>query len=100
VDCFKGTIIFEGLVFRFATLHSIQDLQKDSLKQFTQLNLHYHASERAIRNVKVKQKVSCQFKSQLGAEIFVTIRSIIDTCIRRDIDIFQSLVAIANYRAE
>ena len=32
-----------------------------------------NASERAIRNIKVKQKVSGQFKSQRGAEIYAMI---------------------------
>jgi transposase len=59
-----------------------------------------NASERAIRNVKVKQKVSCQFKSELGAQIFVKIRSVIDTCIKRNIDIFNALKLVANYRPE
>ena len=38
-----------------------------------------NASERAIRNVKVKQKVSSQFKSLDGAKSYETLRSIIDT---------------------
>ena len=59
-----------------------------------------NASERAIRNVKVKQKVSGQFKSQLGAKIFVTIRSIIDTSLKRNLDVFLALKQIAGYRAE
>lgn len=87
VTAFKKRLVkYRGHIFEFLRHHEVPP--------------DNNASERAIRNVKVKQKVSCQFKSQLGAEIFVTIRSIIDTCIRRDIDIFQSLVAIANYRAE
>lgn len=41
-----------------------------------------NGSERAIRNVKVKQKVSGQFKTQRGAEIYAIIRSVTDTCIK------------------
>lgn len=48
-------------------------------------------SERSIRNVKVKQKVSGQFKSIQGAQTFVVIRSVIDTCIKRKLNIFTSL---------
>ena len=40
-----------------------------------------NGSERAIRNIKVKQKVSGQFKTQHGAEIYAVIRSVTDTCI-------------------
>ena len=53
-------------------------------------------SERAIRNVKVKQKISGQFKTMGGAEIFVIIRSVIDTLIKRNLNIFDSLVQLAN----
>ena len=45
--------------------------------------LDNNASERAIRNVKVKQKVSCQFKSPDGARSYATLRSIIDTSRKR-----------------
>lgn len=54
-----------------------------------------NGSERAIRNVKVKQKVSGQFKSLLGGNVFVTIRSIIDTALKRNEDVFQILRKIA-----
>lgn len=52
-----------------------------------------NASERAIRNVKVKQKVSGQFKS--NENIFCILRSVIDTCKKRGVDIFSSLNSIA-----
>jgi transposase-like protein len=41
-----------------------------------------NGSERAIRNVKVKHKVSGFFKSYNGAQSFAVIRSIIDTAIK------------------
>jgi transposase len=41
-----------------------------------------NASERVIRNVKVKQKVSGQFKTENGAQIYAVIRSVTDTCIK------------------
>lgn len=51
--------------------------------------LYYHevppdnnGSERAIRNVKVKQKISGQFKSLVGAQNFAILRSVIDTAIK------------------
>lgn len=52
-------------------------------------------SERSIRNVKVKQKVSGQFKSIKGAQTFVIIRSVIDTLIKRKLNIFHSLYKLA-----
>jgi transposase len=54
-----------------------------------------NASERAIRNAKVKQKVSGQFKT--GQQDFCVLRSVIDTCKKRSIDIFNSLSSIANF---
>ena len=67
------------------------------------LTFLYHAetpadnngSERAIRNVKVKQKISGQFK--IGQKRFSVLRSVIDTCIKRGIDILDALTAIANF---
>lgn len=42
-----------------------------------------NASERAIRNIKVKQKVSGEFRSDRGADIFAVFRSIVDTVLKR-----------------
>jgi transposase len=62
---------------------------------------HYHippgnnASARAIRNIKVKQKISGQFRSLEGAKNFAFIRSIIDTLNKRNLNIFQNLELIA-----
>lgn len=57
-----------------------------------------NASERAIRNIKVKQKVSGQFKS--GQNTFSIIRSVIDTFKKRDLNILQNLQLIANFVPE
>jgi len=51
-----------------------------------------NASERAVRNVKVKQKISGQFKS--GQDTFCTIRSIIDTLRKRELDVLFFLKRI------
>ncbi len=63
--------------------------------------LYYHqvppdnnGSEQAIRNVKVKQKISNQFKSFKGAENFAILRSIIDTAIKNDLNPLFSLSQI------
>ena len=53
-----------------------------------------NASERAIRNIKVKQKVSGQFKS--GQNTFCVIRSVIDTFKKRELNILHNLQLIAN----
>jgi len=49
-----------------------------------------NGSERAIRNVKVKQKISTMFKTEQGINNYAIIRSVFDTCIKRKIDIFDS----------
>jgi transposase len=55
-----------------------------------------NASERAIRNVKVKQKVSGQFKSFQGAERFAVLRSIADTVVKNGQNILNAFATIAN----
>jgi len=54
-----------------------------------------NGSERAIRNVKVKAKISGQFRSFRGAQNFVTLRSVIDTLIKQSLQILPSLQTIA-----
>jgi len=63
--------------------------------------LYYHevppdnnGSERAIRNVKVKQKISGQFRSFQGAENFAILRSVIDTAIKNNLNPLHSLSEI------
>ncbi len=51
-----------------------------------------NASERAFRNVKVKLKVSGMFKTESGADQFAIIRSVIDTFIKRDQPVMNSLI--------
>jgi hypothetical protein len=48
-----------------------------------------NGSERAIRNLKVKLKVSQQFKSSQGAKDYATLRSVIDTARKRDLNEFE-----------
>jgi transposase len=69
--------------------------------------LHYNnvppdnnGSERAIRNIKVKQKVSGGFRSLDGADGFAALRSVIDTTIKSGNDVFHALSLIANLAAE
>lgn len=58
-----------------------------------------NGSERAIRNVKVKQKVSGQFKSTKAALQFAILRSITDTALKNDQNVLNSLWTIANLKA-
>jgi len=55
-----------------------------------------NASERAIRNFKVKLKVSGFFKSPTGSENYAVIRSVIDTAIKNQQNPYEvtRLVAI------
>ncbi|MBL0708983.1 MAG: transposase, partial [Sulfurimonas sp.] len=81
------------------TAKQIKSITKSKDKIFTFLlneNIppDNNASERAIRNVKVKQKVSGQFKSYDGAKNYANLRSIIDTSRKRGLNEFESLVAV------
>lgn len=55
-----------------------------------------NASERAVRNIKVKQKISGQFKSDKGAETFAILRSVIDTTIKNNGNVLQTLANMSN----
>jgi transposase len=57
-----------------------------------------NASERAIRNVKVKTKVSGQFRNKdgKGADRYAKIRSVIDTTIKNGQDVYAALICMAN----
>lgn len=77
----------------------IKSLTKSRDKIFTFL-LHpnippdNNGSERAIRNVKVKLKVSGQFKTFQGAQDYAVLRSVIDTSRKRGLNEFDSLVGV------
>ena len=57
-------------------------------------------AERAIRNVKVKHKISGQFKILSAAENFAILRSIIDTAIKNNQNVVGALSAIAAYKRD
>lgn len=58
---------------------------------------HNNASERAISNVKVKQKISGQFVSEQKAIDFAVIRSVLDTLLKNKLNIFDALKTIAQF---
>jgi len=55
-----------------------------------------NGSERAIRNIKVKMKISNQFKSFEFAQHYAVIRSVIDTTIKNSMNVFEALTHLAN----
>lgn len=59
-----------------------------------------NGSERSIRNVKVKQKISGQFKSTDGANVFAILRSVIDTTIKSGQNVLNALFLIATFGTE
>ena len=81
------------------THKQVKSLTKSKEKLFTFLldeNIppDNNGSERAIRNIKVKQKVSGQFKSLAGAQNYANLRSIVDTSRKRGLNEFESLVSV------
>lgn len=59
-----------------------------------------NGSERAIRNIKVKQKISGQFKTSFGANCFAVLRSITDTCLKNNQNVLNALKLIAANQPE
>lgn len=56
-----------------------------------------NASEQAIRNVKVKTKVSTHFRSEDGARQFAILRSVIDTTIKNTQNVFEALTLLIKF---
>lgn len=59
-----------------------------------------NGSERAIRNIKVKQKISGQFKTLESANLFAVLRSVIDTTIKNGNSVLNALHLIATFGTE
>lgn len=77
----KRMIKYSGYVFNFLLNN---DIPPDN-----------NGSERAIRNFKVKLKISNFFKSPNGAKVYATIRSVIDTAIKNNKNPFEIVRLIA-----
>ena len=56
-----------------------------------------NGSERAIRNFKVKQKVSGYFKTNKGAENYAILRSVCDTAIKNNKNPLMPFKLVTNY---
>jgi transposase len=56
-----------------------------------------NASESAICNVKMKQKISGQFKEENTAQNFAKISSVIDTTIKNGLNILEALALITKF---
>lgn len=103
---------------RLATILEISELSKNKKLKAFQKRLQKHkykifpflydsrippdnnASERAIRNVKVKSKISGQFVSEQKATDYAILRSIIDTILKNGANVIDSLRLIAQFRPE
>ena len=59
-----------------------------------------NASERAIRNVKVKQKISGQFKTERAARNFAKIRSVIDTTVKNGMNVLEAMTLITKLKPQ
>lgn len=59
-----------------------------------------NGSERAVRNVKVKTKISGLFRTEDGANRFAIIRSVIDTSIKNTNNVFQAISLLVNLQPE
>ena len=59
-----------------------------------------NGSERAVRNIKVKQKISGQFKIDKTAQNFAQMRSVIDTTIKNGLNVLDALNLIAKLEVQ
>jgi len=91
--------------FHSKTKAFVKRLIKNKESVFTFLyhhNVPYdnNGSERAIRNVKVKNKISGSFRSQDGANRFAILRSVIDTTVKNTQNVFTAIIIVANFEPE
>jgi transposase len=91
--CYKELISFQKRMVRYKN-HLFTFLYDPAVPS------HNNDSEKAIRNVKVKQKVSGQFKNMFAAENFAILRSIIETAIKNNQNVLPALNVIAHYKRD
>jgi hypothetical protein len=113
-QCMERTLIIQGLEYlldnppdqKHKELYTFyKRMRKERQHIFTFLFIanvpaDNNASERAIRNVKVKQKISGQFKIGQTAQNFAQIQSVIDTTIKNGLNVLQALVIVAIFEFE
>jgi transposase/regulator of replication initiation timing len=88
----------QALADPYKNLQKSLTKHSDSLFRFLEnMDVPYenNASERAIRPLKVKQKVSGMFKSDQGGETFCQLHSIANTAKKNKQEPFQALIAVA-----
>lgn len=101
---FMDLLLSKPSIDKSQTQKQLNSFRKARDKIFTFL-LHPHvppdnnASERAIRNIKVKLKVSGQFKSLQGAIRYANLRSIVDTSRKRGLNEFEALRDVISGRS-
>lgn len=94
-------LLQEEIVAKYPKLRTLREkLKKD--KTFLTTCLHYknvppdnNWSERAIRNFKTKMKISGGFRSTQGAKIYAILRSITDTAIKQNQNVWQTFLNLA-----
>lgn len=88
----------DNLDKKFQSLQKSLKKHADHLFKFLQqagIPYDNNASERGIRPLKVKQKVSGMFKTNKGADAFCQLHSIVDTARKNKQDPFRALIAVA-----
>lgn len=83
---------------KFRALQKSLKIHSDHLFGFLEhIGVPYdnNGSERSVRPLKVKQKVSGMFKSDNGADAFCVLHSIVDTARKNKQDPFFALIAVA-----
>jgi len=101
-----GILINQKLPKKVPKIFTFQNRMKKHQHQvfnfLFQSNVPYdnNGSEQAIRNIKVKQKVSGNFRSERGSEIFAILRSVFDTTIKKGGNPFETIRIAVNLSAK
>lgn len=83
---------------KFKALQKSLIKHKDHLLEFLkfpEVPYDNNASERSVRPLKVKQKISGMFKTETGADAFCQLHSIVETARKNRQDPFLALIAVA-----
>lgn len=78
-------------------LREYQDNYTEWIRDFT-IPVTNNLSERALRFVKCKDKISGQFLSEAYAKHFANIQTYIETCARNGVNVFQALLRLTHNR--